>query len=107
MGTDCGNSGNRGCPCSGSASRELGRHSVGADQHGARVADDNTRLGLVLWRIGPQEERAFHTDAVLLPGVPYHHAMGGVRLQPVVRPGYQGLYRQPELEHVEPCGRRA
>ena len=75
---DRSNSGNRGCPCS--ASRELRRHRVGADQHSARVADDNPRLGLVLRRIGPQEERALHTDAVLLPGLPYHDAMGAVRL---------------------------
>ena len=44
---------------------ERGRHRLDADIYGTRADDDHPRLGPVLRRHGPQEERAGHGDAKL------------------------------------------
>ena len=73
-----------------------GRYCLDAGFHSPGNVDD-ARTGLLLWGDGEKKECSFHHhDELYDPGSDWR-SLGGLRLQPGLRPGCRWNHRQPEL----------
>ena len=74
-----------GCPAAGSTSPgrcqcQQGRHRLDVDRHSTCGLHDHSRSCLVLWRSGPLQKRAVHSDAGVCGLLVDRHSLGGLRL---------------------------